>query len=93
MTNFVYEAVGTYGEWQQICERWSKPDAPGIDMRNLGDNEVAGLVCTCYPRNNDRSEREIVFFKPAGSSTPDPAKDFWAKGANEFLDEQFPDTA
>jgi len=92
MTNFIYEEVGTYNEWQTICDRWSKPNAPGVDMRNLGDEEIAGLVCTCYPKNTNRSERDVVLFKPVGSSTPNPEKDFWSKGANTFLDDKYPDT-
>ena len=93
MTTFVYEEVGTFDEWQRVCTKWSKPSSISKNMGSLSDSDVSGLVCTCYPKNTDKSERDIVLFKPAGSSTPDPTKDFWAKGANSFLDTKYPDTA
>ena len=93
MTTFVFEQVGTHKEWKDISKKWKKPSSPTKDMGTLTDDDVAGLVCTCYPKNSDRSERDVVLFKPAGSSTPNSEKDFWASGANPFLDSEYPDTA
>jgi len=94
MTNFIYEEVATFNEWETICTTWSKPStSPARKMGSLSDDDVNGKVVTCYPHNTDRAERDIVLIKRAGASTPDASEDFWGSGANSFLDEEYPETA
>lgn len=94
MTNFVYEEVATFNEWEAVCEKWSKPSSPpSRKMDSLSDDDMSGKVVSCYPKNSDRAERDIVLIKRAGASTPDASEDFWVSGANSFLDEKFPETA
>jgi hypothetical protein len=90
MTEFNYERVATYAEWQAVCSTWNKPNSPpSKKMSSLTDGDMNRKVIVCYPDNVDANERDIVLVKRVGASTPDFLEDYWVSGANSFLDKEF----
>jgi len=90
MPNFNYERVGTFSEWEDVCDKWQKPSTPpSKQMSSLTDDDTLGKVIVCYPDNNDRNERDIVLLKRAGASTPDLTQDYWLSGGNPYIDEEY----
>ena len=82
---YVFEDLGTYREWSQLCHRWKRPRGALPSISSLSKEQLTRKVVCVYSQNADKRDRDVGLVKPVGASTPKDGTYTWVSGVASLI--------